>query len=62
MPNITEHTSPYVHHMVLYHCGADFNDTVSEDCDLPNIRQRLNSCYNGEVVAAWAVGGEVIII
>ena len=48
--------------MVLYHCGADFNDSISEDCDLPNIRERLSSCYNGEVVAAWAVGGEVIII
>lgn len=52
-------TKQYVHHIVVYLCGPDINETYSVDCDADSNRQVLNSCHSGEVISAWAVGGEV---
>ena len=58
-PEIAESTKQYVHHIVIYLCKDDIAVDYDVDCDAGNNRQLLDSCYSGEVVAAWAVGGEV---
>ena len=49
----------YVHHIVVYTCGNDVSPGYEVDCDAGNNRTLLGSCFTGEILAAWAVGGEV---
>ncbi|XP_019849476.1 PREDICTED: DBH-like monooxygenase protein 1 homolog [Amphimedon queenslandica] len=57
-PLIAESTKQYVHHILIYACSDDISIDYNVDCDDGNNRMILESCYNGEVVAGWAVGGE----
>ena len=59
-PLIVDDNSAYVHHMLVYICGtlneAEVND--SAPC-FGGVGESLNECRNGELIGAWAVGGEV---
>ena len=62
-PLIVDDNSAYVHHMLVYICGslneAEVND--SGPC-FGGVGESLNECRNGELIAAWAVGGEVNMV
>jgi hypothetical protein len=65
-PVIHEPATPHVHHMILYSCdGINLGSLTDEDliggeC-LTNVGQAstpLARCTTGNLIAAWAVGGE----
>ncbi|KAL5491375.1 hypothetical protein EMCRGX_G016654 [Ephydatia muelleri] len=56
----TANNTMHVHHILLYLCTS-LNETTDLgagfDCDR-NATPALQSCFTGQVIAAWAVGGE----
>ncbi|KAG8444564.1 hypothetical protein GDO86_009648, partial [Hymenochirus boettgeri] len=59
-PLIQKGNENLVHHIVLYECAKDCNDTVLDyghECYHPNMPDAFHTCEM--VVFAWAVGGEV---
>ena len=60
-PYIQSGNEGLVHHMLIYECHGNFNDShygPGYDCrDQANMP--LGQCYFYSIVAAWAVGGEV---
>ena len=59
-PLIDNENFAYVHHMLVYIC-AGLNETQVNDsapCE-GGVGESLSECRFGEVIAAWAVGGEV---
>ena len=56
---ISEVSSSYVHHIVIYLC-AELNDTfVGATGVCVDTHLAIQSCRGSEVIAAWAVGGTV---
>ena len=60
-PIITEGNEAHVHHLIIYLCTGLNHTHVGEsgDCN-GGVRDEVAACCGGKVVAAWAVGGEVI--
>ena len=59
-PLIDNENFAYVHHMLVYLCGG-LNETQVNDsgpCQ-GGVGESLNECRRGEIIGAWAVGGEV---
>ena len=59
-PVLTSHKRDYVHHVIVYLCSSpltpeEANMTVRCD-DLPD---NVGQCRRQQIIAAWAVGGEV---
>ena len=60
-PVIAPHVREYVHHMLLYLCRA--LPPSAGRCFTGELPYEVNQCArSGTLLAAWAVGGEVIII
>ena len=59
-PLIDNGNFDYVHHMLVYIC-AGLNETEVNDSAPCNgeVGESLGECRFGEVLAGWAVGGEV---
>ena len=59
-PLIDNENFAYVHHMLVYLCGS-LNGTQVNDSAPCNgdVGESVVECRNGELIAAWAVGGEV---
>ena len=59
-PLIVDDNSAYVHHMLVYIC-ATLNETEVNDSApcFGGVGESLNECRSGELIGAWAVGGEV---
>ena len=59
-PLIDDGNFAYVHHMLVYIC-AGLNETEVNDSAPCNgeVGESLGECRFGEVLAGWAVGGEV---
>ena len=67
-PVIHEPATPHVHHMILYTCdGVELRDVTDEtlvgaNCFSNNgtgIGTPLTQCTRGNLIAGWAVGGDV---
>ena len=59
-PLIDNDNFAYVHHMLVYICGG-LNETQVNDsgpCQ-GGVGESLSECRFGEIMGAWAVGGEV---
>ncbi len=64
-PVIAPHVREYVHHMLVYLCTLPLSSVgQAGSCfSFNEVTYDLLSCtLNGLLIAAWAVGGEVIII
>jgi len=49
-----------VHHILLYQCSSNFNDSVLDfghECYHPNMPDAFLTCET--VIFAWGIGGEV---
>ena len=59
-PLIDNENFAYVHHMLVYIC-AGLNEAQVNDSGPCNggVGDSLSECRSGELIAGWAVGGEV---
>ena len=59
-PLIGNENFAYVHHMLVYLC-AGLNDTEVNDSApcTGGVGESVAECRGGELIAGWAVGGEV---
>ena len=56
-PKIAEESKPYVHHMLVYQCAIPPPADWSGECHLAP--QTLTLCRGTNILAGWAIGGEV---
>ncbi|XP_066265474.1 DBH-like monooxygenase protein 1 homolog [Branchiostoma lanceolatum] len=55
------------HHLVIYKCRTNPNMTIlpvehpGHECRSPNMPSDWEGCYEGSIVAAWAIGGGDVI-
>ena len=60
-PSITPNNTAFVHHIIVYLCGALVNITegTSSECTGQITLDPINECRRGTAIGGWAVGGEV---
>ena len=60
-PRITPNNTAFVHHIIVYLCGALVNvtDGTSSVCMGQASLAPISQCRQGTTIAGWAVGGEV---
>ena len=60
-PSITPNNTAFVHHIIVYLCGALVNITegASSECTGQTTLDPINECRRGTAIGGWAVGGEV---
>ena len=60
-PSITPNNTAFVHHIIVYLCGAlvDITDGTSSECKGQASLAPISQCRQGTTIAGWAVGGEV---
>ena len=60
-PSITPNNTAFVHHIIVYLCGALVNitDGTSSVCMGEASLAPISQCRQGTTIAGWAVGGEV---
>ena len=60
-PRITPNNTAFVHHIIVYLCGAlvDITDGTSSVCMGQASLAPISQCRQGTTIAGWAVGGEV---
>lgn len=56
-PLISEANRRFVHHMLVFICPRDSTVEIDGLCD--EIASSFFGCFGGQIIAAWAVGGEV---
>ncbi|XP_035687497.1 uncharacterized protein LOC118423447 [Branchiostoma floridae] len=62
-PIITPGNEGMFHHLIVYKCKANPNITIlpaehpGHECQSPNMPSDWDDCYEGSMVAAWAIGG-----
>ena len=56
-PIIPEQNRPFVHHMLVFICPRD--STIETDGICDEIANSFFGCFGGQIISAWAVGGEV---
>jgi hypothetical protein len=52
-----------VHHILVYQCSSNFNDSVLDfghECYHPNMPDAFLTCET--VILAWGIGGEVRLL
>ena len=55
---IPEQNRRYVHHMLVFICPRDSNVNTDGLCDVI-ANGSFFGCFGGQIISAWAVGGEV---
>ena len=61
-PAITQHSSRYVHHIVIYLCDALNHTNVGDSTVCEDAHINIGICRGtGVPIAVWAVGGNVCI-
>ena len=58
-PAITNDSSVYVHHIIVYLCTALDHSHVGSSVECDNAHLNVRQCRGGTVIATWAVGGTV---
>ena len=59
-PKITSNSFNFVHHMLVYLCELDAADIETQGiCFSGDVGGSVNECTSSQLIAAWAVGGEV---
>ncbi|CAH1233409.1 MOXD1 [Branchiostoma lanceolatum] len=67
-PIITHGNEGVVHHFLVYRCDKHRDVTIlpeehpGHDCRSPNMPLDWGPCYEGTLLAAWAVGGGTIVV
>ena len=56
-PIITKENLEHVHHMMVFICPRE--STIETDGICDELSSSFFGCFGGQVIAAWAVGGEV---
>ena len=64
---VTPHAREYVHHMLIYLCptGEQDREVNAGNCEAEragghtDISLETEKCRSGQLIAAWAIGGEV---
>lgn len=57
-PHVTPANTAHVHHMLVYICDSLNTTDPGGPCD--DVSDGLSSCLGGTLIAAWAVGGQVV--
>lgn len=62
-PQITPNDFQYVHHILVYLCNelSDVAVNTSTSCTPGAVEDSVHECRQGQIIAAWAVGGDVSI-
>ena len=50
----------YVHHILVFICPKD--STIETDGICDEIASSFFGCFGGQIISAWAVGGEVLLL
>ena len=58
-PEISESSTPYVHHILIYLCNKLNHTFVGDSGVCEDTHIAIQTCLGSEVIAAWAVGGNV---
>ena len=58
-PLISDANRRFVHHMLVFVCPID--STINTDGICDEIANSFFGCFGGQIISAWAVGGEVSI-
>lgn len=63
VPYVQKGNEAFVHHILLYECHGDFNESYFDEGAPCNSRANMPylRCRGASLVAAWAVGGEVTV-
>ena len=59
-PTITDNSFNFVHHMLIFLCTLDEADVDTQGvCFTDAVGDSVNQCTASQLIAGWAVGGEV---
>ncbi len=58
-PEISTNSSANVHHIIIYLCNELNNTFLGDSAVCEDTHIDIRSCRGSEILAAWAVGGEV---
>ena len=58
-PEISKVSAPYVHHILIYLCDRLNHTFVGASGPCEDTHIAIQTCRGSEIIAAWAVGGNV---